>query len=96
MRLTVAEVGMNLFRGVNIVHQKMMIFRMRCMAHRLICFGWEDFINEYTPRELMMLAALMFDQQHYALIREAYARGDDELRAWINGRFPGLMAEVAA
>ena len=96
MRLNVTDVGMDLFKDIHIVHQKCLIFRLRVLAHRMICFGFEEYINQYTPRELVMLAALMFQQQHDSLAREAYKIGDDDLKKWLTARLPYLFQAEAA
>lgn len=95
MRLNVTMVGQELFKDVHIVHQKVLIFRMRCLAHRLMCFGWEGYVNEYEPREQLMLAALLADRQHNAVVREAYKRGDPTLRTWIATTLPDVVSEAA-
>ena len=95
MRLNVTQVGCELFKDVHIVHQKVLIFRMRCIAHRLMCFGWEGYVNEYEPREQLMLAALLADRQHNAMVREAFKRGDTALRTWITATLPEVVKEAA-
>lgn len=95
MRLTVTEVGMELFKDIHIVHQKALIFRLRCFAHRLISFGFEKYINTYSPRELLMLAALLFQQQHDRVALEAHKRGDESLKSWIEKRLPYLFRAEA-
>lgn len=96
MRLNVTDVGMDLFRDIHIVHQKCLIFRLRAVAHRMVSFGFENFINTYSPREIVMLAALMFEHQHNALVLEAHKRGDDALKAYLVGRLPYLFRSEAA
>lgn len=91
MRLTVTDVGMGLFPEITIVHQKVLIFRLRCLAHRLISFGFEEYVNSYSPRELAMLAALMFGPQHDFLATEAHRLGDDTVKAWLEQRLPYLF-----
>lgn len=96
MRLNVTDVGMDLFKDIHIVHQKCLIFRLRALAHRMVSFGFEEYVNTYSPRELVMLAALMFQHQHDALAKEAFNRGDDDLKKYLVGRLPYLFEQEAA
>lgn len=91
MRLNVTDVGIGLFPDIHLVHQKVLVFRLRCVAHRMISFGFENYVNHYSPRELCMLAALMFGPQHDILVREAHRQGDDTVKAWLEQAVPRLF-----
>lgn len=77
-----------LFQDVHMVHLSCLFYRARCLAHRMLNFGFEPFINTYEPRELLVIAALLPQIAHDALVREAYERGDANVRAWIDTHVP--------
>lgn len=91
MHLNVNYVHEQLFQDRNFVHVRCLIYRLRALCHRLQQFGFEAFINEYTPRELVMASALLQQGQHDALLKEAHARGDAKLKTWIEQHMPALF-----
>ncbi len=92
MRLEPEQVMSCIFPDIHPVHVKVLLFRLRALSHRLMCFGWEDYVNQYEPREKVLLATLMAQQQHDALIRDAHKLGDEKLKAWIENATPHLVA----
>lgn len=96
MRMTVNYVHEQLFQDRAFVHVRCLIYRLRALCHRLQQFGFENFINEYTPRELVMASALLQQVQHDALLKEAHKRGDDTLKTWIEHHVPWLFPKKAA
>lgn len=96
MHMTVNYVHQELFSDVHFVHVKCLIFRLRALCHRLQQFGFESFINEYTPRELVMASSLLQQVQHDALLKEAHRRGDDALKAWIEKHIPWYFPKATA
>ncbi len=94
MRITQAQL-MPLFGDMNVVHIACLFFRIRCQAHRLLDFGFEPFINEYDAVELLALAALMPPYQCSVLVKEAYAKGDAAVRAWIKENANEVLIEMA-
>lgn len=88
MRMTVNYVHEQLFQDRHYVHVRCLIYRLRALCHRLQQFGFENFINEYEPRELVMASALLQQVQHDALLKEAHRLGDDTLKSWIAERIP--------
>lgn len=95
MRMTVNDIHRELFQDKHYVHVRCLIFRLRALCHRIQQFGFEMFINEYEPRELVMASALLQQVQHDALMREAHKRGDDVLKAWIARHVPWLFPVAA-
>lgn len=96
MHLNVNYVHEQLFQDRAYVHVRCLIYRLRALCHRLQQFGFENFINEYTPRELVMASALLQQVQHDALLKEAHKRGDDTLKSWIERHAPWLFPKAAA
>lgn len=96
MHLTIDYVHEQLFQDRHYVHVRAMIFRLRALCHRLQQFGFENFINEYEPRELVMASALLQQVQHDALLKEAHRRGDDKLKAWIERHIPWYFQKATA
>lgn len=94
MHLTVNYVHQQLFQDRHYVHVRCLIYRLRALCHRIQQFGFESFINEYEPRELVMASALLQQGQHDALLVEAHARGDDALKAWLALHAPGLFQKA--
>ena len=92
MRLDSTKVMSSIFPDIHPVHVKVLLFRLRALSHRLMCFGWEEYVNQYAPREKVLLATLMAQQQHDALIRDAHKLGDEKLKAWIENATPHLVA----
>ena len=92
MRLEPVQVMSCIFPDIHPVHVKILLFRLRALSHRMMCFGWEEFLNTYEPRERVLLATLVAQQQHDALIKDAYKNGDEKLRAWIENATPHLVA----
>lgn len=88
MHMTVDYVHEQLFQDRQYVHVRCLIYRLRALAHRFQQFGFEGFINEYEPRELVMASALFQQAQHDALLKEAHARGDAPLKSWIERHAP--------
>ena len=95
MRLDPTAVMIHLFQDIHPVHVKTLLFRLRCLSHRLMCFGFENYINNYEPRQLVLLASIMAQQQHDFLAREAHERGDEELQAWLEKAMPHLFKDAA-
>ncbi len=95
MRLT-QQMLMPLFEDMNIVHTACLFFRIRCLAHRLVAFGWENIVNELNAREMLALAALLPDYQHDLLIREAYRKGSASIKHWVIENAQHLIASEIA
>lgn len=95
MRLN-QEMLMPLFNDTHMVHLSCLFYRMRCMAHRLIDFGFEPFVNELSARELLVLACLMPQHQHDVLVLEAKKKADGALQFWICEKMPHLCSEVTS
>jgi len=92
MHMTVDYVHQQLFQDMHYVHVRCLIYRLRALGHRFQQFGFEPFINLYTPRELVMASALFQQDQHNRLLIEAHKLGDDKLKDWIASH----MQEVPA
>lgn len=95
MRLN-QELLVPLFNDLHMVQMACLFFRMRCLAHRLINFGFESFVNELDARELLVLACLMPQYQHDALVTEAYRKGDVAIQFFICEHVPHVCAEVTS
>ena len=95
MRLTPNDAREGLFADMHLVHMACVFYRMRCLAHRPIEFGFERFVNDLTPRELVVLAVFMPPHQHDTLVAEAHRCGDAALQAWIVARCPEIVQEAA-
>ena len=91
MRMTVNYVHQELFQDRHYVHVRCLIYRLRALCHRMQQFGFESFINEYEPRELVMASALLQQVQHDALLKEAHKRGDSALQLWVERQVPWLF-----
>lgn len=85
-----------LYADMHVVHVACRLYVLRCLAHRLINFGFEPSVNDREPRDLIAMATIMPQEQHDALIREAYRRSDATLRAWVIARFASLVEQEAA
>lgn len=72
-----------LFHDTHIIQAAIVGYRMQTLARRMTQFGFEEYTNLLTPRELLMLASFFLGMQQRAIIKEAYARADETLKAWI-------------
>lgn len=93
MRIT-QDTIMPLFGDTHFVHLSCLFFRMRCIAHRLVNFGFEEFVNELDSKELLVLACLMPNYQHDTLILEAYRKGDAAIQLWISEHAPHVLVDI--
>lgn len=75
---------------MHIVHAKCMLWRMRCLAHRLVSFGWEDAVAHLGTVETLMLAAMLPMHMHDTLVESAYDHADARWRAFIERECPRL------
>lgn len=96
MRMTVNFVHQELFSDLHFVKVRCLIFRLRALCHRLQQFGFENWVNQYEPRELVMMSALLNKYQHDRLLKEAHEQGDDHLKAWLEKQMPHLFRKQAA
>lgn len=83
-----------LFADLHVVHYACLQFRLRCIAHRLINHGFEAFLNTYAPRELLLLSTILPPVPSAALVREAYAQGDTQLRAIVELHAPEALGKA--
>lgn len=67
-----------LFPEMHRIHRTILLFRLECMAHRLLKTGFESFINCYCSRELVIIAYMMPLQSRRPLLAEALARAQAE------------------
>lgn len=75
-----------LFNDMHIVRAAIIGYRCQTIARRMIQFGFEEYVNQLPPRELVLLGCYITPLQQRALLREAYARGDDALKAWLRSK----------
>lgn len=81
-RLTIEDL-LPLFGDMHIVHRDCMIWRMRCLAHRLVESGWEDIINHLSHREALTAATLLPQHMHDAIVAEVLKTAAEEEKAVI-------------
>ena len=75
---------------LHIVKARCLIWRMRCLAHRLLAFGWEDAVQTLSTLEELVLAAMLPPYMADVLIESAYATADARWRAFIERQCPRL------
>ncbi len=63
-----------LFPEMHRLHRTILLFRLECIAHRLMKSGWEKSVNVYCSRELVILAYMMPAQSRRPLLAEAMER----------------------
>lgn len=93
-RLNMAHL-LPLFANLHMVHMDCLVWRMRCLSHRLIEFGWEDIVNALTPREAFVLATLLPQHMHDAVIQAALRIASDAERTLVGAVCPNLLPEPA-
>ena len=69
-----AGMAKKLFPDMHTVHRTVLLFRLECIAHRLLKSGWEPQVNCYCSRELVILAYMMPLQCRAPLLHEALER----------------------
>lgn len=84
-----------IFDNIHMVHMDCMVWRMRCLSHRLLEFGWEDSVRHLSVPEALILAALLPAHMHDAVVEAAWWDADDAQRALIRARLPNLVPEPA-
>ena len=94
MQIAQADIP-ELYPDIHIVHLAARLFCLRCLAHRLMTFGFERSINDREPRDLVALSILVRPDHARVLVREAYARGDEKLKAWIAEKLPTELPQEA-
>lgn len=68
MRRLSIETLLPLYADMHMVHRDCMIWRMRCLAHRLVESGWEDIVNHLPNREALTLATLLPQHMHNTIV----------------------------
>ncbi len=63
-----------LYPGLNSGQIGIRLYALRCIAHRLRKFGFEDGINLLTPADLAVLASYMQGEQRKVLNEEVHER----------------------
>lgn len=93
--MAVPEIMDRLFPDWTPIKRHAFLYAARCFAHRLRQFGFEEQVNLYSPRELIVLASLMPEHAAANIVREALERAkasdDTELLEIV-----GSVPEVAA
>lgn len=79
---------------IHIVHAYCLFWRIRCLAHRLLSFGWEESVRHLLPMEALILAAIVPPVMHDELVRAAYQIADARWKAFIEKQTPHLVAEA--
>ena len=79
---------------LHIVHAKALMWRMRCLAHRLLTFGWEDAVQTLSVVELLVLSANLPPYMGDVLIDAAYGKADPRWKAFIERTAPRLAPEA--
>lgn len=67
-----------LFPDMHRIHRTILLFRLECVAHRLLKTGFESHVNCYCSRELVILAYMMPLQSRKPLLAEALSRAQIE------------------
>ncbi len=78
----------------HIVHAACLMFRMRCLSHRILEYGWESSLDHLSAVEAIALAVLLPIHMHDELARAAYAAADDRWKAFIRSQVPHLCQEA--
>jgi len=73
-----AAMAARLFPDMHRIHRTILLFRLECVAHRLLKSGFENGVNSYCSRELVILAYMMPLQSRRPLLREALNRAELE------------------
>jgi hypothetical protein len=79
---------------IHMVHAACMMFRMRCLSHRILEYGWESSLNHLSFVEAICLAVLLPIHMHDELVRAAYPKADERWKAFLRGQVPHLCQEA--
>ena len=80
-----AEIG-----DLHVVRAGCLFWRMRCLAHRLLDFGWENSVNTLDALEMLAVSTMLPPHMADVLVRGAYEIGDARWRAFIERTCPRL------
>jgi len=93
--VTIPEVQQEM-HDIHAVHASCLFWRMRCLAHRLICFGWENSVKHLNAVEAICLASIVPPDMHDELVRAARLIADERWTAFIDRVAPRFaMTEEA-
>lgn len=81
---------------IHMVHHACLVWRMRCLSHRLIEFGWEESVKRLSVVEALTLAALVPPIMHDELVRAARLVADERWKAFIDRIAPRFAAAEEA
>lgn len=84
----------NEMHDIHIVHASCLFWRMRCLSHRLIAFGWEKSVTHLSAIEAIVLASIVPPVMHDELARAAYEIADDRWKAFLRSQVPHLVEEA--
>lgn len=87
------ELVAQLFDDMHAVHMDCVVWRMRCLGHRLIETGWEDIVNHLAVREAFILACLLPPHMHDTIITGYLPAASERELAFIAQHVPRLIQE---
>ena len=78
-----------LFTDMHRVHFGVVMFRIRCLGHRIRSFGFEETVNRISPRERIALSCWMPRHARVVLCISAYNDGTYRERQFLRKFWPG-------
>lgn len=84
---------LNAMPDMHVVHFHCLVWRMQCLSHRLLEFGWESSVKRLEPHEAVVLAACLPPVMHDAILATVLDHGDERWSALV--RTLPQFAEVA-
>jgi len=82
------------YKELHVVHAHCLLWRMRCLAHRLIEFGYESAVQHLTPPEIVVLSMLVPPAMSHELLLAVLDDGDERWCSFIRRVLP-QYAEAA-
>lgn len=85
-----------LFHDMHRVHFGVVMFRIRCLGHRLRSFGFEQTVNRIPPRERIALSCWMPRHARTVLCISAYNDGTYKERQFLRKHWPEQFESSAS
>ncbi len=92
--ITIADLQQEM-HDIHIVHAACLLWRMRCLSHRLIEFGYEESVKHLSCVEALNLASILPPTMHDEVVRAARLIADERWAAFIDRVAPRFAPQEA-
>lgn len=82
------------YKELHVVHAHCLLWRMKCLAHRLIEFGWESSVQHLSPPEMVVLSMLIPPAMAHVVLTAVLDHGDERWCSFIRRQLPQYAETV--